>query len=180
MGAAVWTPERARQQRRRRWQRDLTAYAASCEHTGKRLREKVHAATADMIRERLQPNIMATLTFPASKKSADRRRWFAGNFLRTWLRRGQYVYTVEPHKSGLLHAHAVANEPGIRRLSMHDAWHVETGGFAFIEPVQDGEAATRHVTAYILKYITRGDQGELELGRNFGKGHQIAESVAMW
>ena len=164
MGATVWTPERARQRRRQRWEADLTAYAESCEHTGRRLREKVHQATAEMIRERLQPNIMATLTFPVDTRSPDRRRWYIGHFLRTWLRRGQYVYAVEPHKSGLLHAHAVANQPGLRRLSMHDAWHVETGGFALVEQVRDGEASIQHLTGYILKYITRGDQGELEFG----------------
>lgn len=155
--------------RRLRWEADVKAYAESCEHTGRRLREKVHAATADMIRERLQPNLMITLTFPAGVRHPDRRRWHMGNFLEECLPAGRYVYAVEAHRSGLLHGHGVAHEERIRRLSLHDAWHWRTGGFALVEQVRPGTTGIEHVTAYILKYITRGDQGELEFGRNFGK-----------
>jgi hypothetical protein len=99
-----------------------------------------------------------TLTWPVTV-GEERRRWQAVEFLRRWLKGGRWVLAWERHRDGRLHAHVLAEDPGVRRLSMVDAWEVESGGYARVEAVRNPMQAA----AYLLKYVTKGEQVELDL-----------------
>lgn len=161
-GAKVHDPvagEKHRLERRRKWKQRLERYIIDCAYSGAAQEEHVGTLTAQLISSRLDPNLMITLTFPA-QVGEDRRRFEVLGFLRKWLKSGRYAVAFERHRSGKLHAHAVAQEEGVRRLSMKDAWEVESGGWGRVELVQDRNAAV----SYVAKYITKQDQGELEFG----------------
>jgi hypothetical protein len=98
-----------------------------------------------------------TLTWPVCV-GEDRRRWQAEHFLRKWLA-GKWVAAWERHMDGRLHCHVLAEDSGgLRRLSMMDAWEVESGGYARVEEVRDVMAAALYIGKYMLK---GGEQVEL-------------------
>lgn len=155
----AWTLE---QKRRARFLAGQESYIQSCAFSGRAEAAKVAAVMGRLIVAKLRPapNLMLTATFPDRFGSNNKRRWAVDEFLRRTMTKGSYVYAVELHKSGDAHAHAVGCEPGLRRLSLHDAWHWQTGGFMRVEEVK----STEDCVLYVAKYIAKGDQGELEFG----------------
>jgi hypothetical protein len=147
--------------RRYRAVREREAYIISCAFSGSSRASDLRMLTAHVILKRLHPQVMATLTFP-ERTGEDRRRQETLAFLRRWWPEGKWVVAFERHRSGRLHAHALAETPGreVRRLSMMDAWQVDTGGYARVEQVRDQEQAA----AYIGKYIVKEEDGELQFG----------------
>jgi hypothetical protein len=114
---------------------------------------------ADWLASAGEWRLWITLTWPTTV-GEDRRRWQAVSFVRRWLRGAKWVLAWERHRDGRLHAHVLAEDPGVRRLSMMDAWEVESGGYARVEVLRSPMQAA----GYLLKYVTKGgDQLELSL-----------------
>lgn len=152
-----------RAQRLRRFRQERERYIRNCAFTGEGMASTVRQLTAHKILEWLdhgRPWLMLTYTFPEQFGSDERRRFAVRDMTGRWIgkRGGKVVLGYERHRSGKLHAHALAEDPGIRRLSMMDAWTVETGGYMRCAVVQSREDAA----AYVAKYIVKGEQGELE------------------
>lgn len=161
-----WT---AKQKRDARLSRSREGYIRECAFTGEARRTLIKNLTSALIMSKLRVDLLGTLTFPPLW-SDEARRTAVLSFCRKWFRHGRYCVGWERHQSGKLHAHVIAEDvvddrgQGLRRLSFVDAWHVETRGMARLEAVRSQEDAAN----YVSKYITKGDQGELEFGEGVG------------
>jgi hypothetical protein len=154
----MWT---AREHRRARFVREQEDYIRSC---GLVNEGRVQEEWTRFVLAMMPPiTFMGLFTFPEGFGGTDRRSWTLHHFLEGWCGQGHYLAAQEPHASGDVHFHVVGAEQ-VRRLSVMDAWKVETrGGLAWVQVPRHAEDAV----GYCVKYVSKGylsGQSELRLG----------------
>lgn len=95
-----------------------------------------------------------------------------GLFGNNFRRHGQglcYVQGVEPQLRGVLHLHAVLDEPRLPYDKIHEIWN-RISGYAWVEPVTSNCGVAEYVSKYSVKggrvsiYVPRQKRGLLGTG----------------